>query len=106
MIVKPTDSICVCCGEQIPEGRQVCLSCGASEGDFFQKAMSRIIPTAEKEFEVSDEIEQAYRQGFEAGMKNACEIKQENEKLKKHNAILMAAIERRAREDDVDSFYE
>ena len=92
MVVKETDNICVICGETIPEGRQACPICGTSEGDTFARAMSR--PIKQTEFSVQDELEQAYRQGFAEGMKHACEIKRENEKLKKHNAILIAAIER------------
>lgn len=49
---------------------------------------------------------QAYRQGFEAGMKYACELKQENERLKRENTVLRGKAEAKNRIDDVDSFYE
>lgn len=31
---KIKDDICVCCGEYVPEGRQVCLSCEKHKGPF------------------------------------------------------------------------
>jgi hypothetical protein len=34
MYGKIKDDICVCCGEYVPEGRQVCLSCEKNEGPF------------------------------------------------------------------------
>ena len=45
------DNRCVICGDDIPEGRQVCKIC------------------EEVNKEVSDEVEQAFRQGFIAGTK-------------------------------------
>lgn len=90
MVVKTPENLCVICGSTIPEGRQYCPMCGASEGDCFEKAMSRPIPAAE--FNVKDELEQAYHQGYAAGfkegMKHTCEIKTDNERLKRENAFL------------------
>ena len=100
MIVKEAENICVICGAQIPEGKQVCPMCGNNE-----KTKSE-----EKEFKIDDVSEQAFRSGYNTGfadgMKHSCELKLENEKLRRHNAILMAAIERRARNDDMDGEYE
>lgn len=39
------DNTCVCCGEIIPEGTQVCPKC--LEGDTFAAVMSRKIPAEE-----------------------------------------------------------
>lgn len=49
------DNKCVCCGADIPEGRQICPKCN--------------------NFTVDDRIEQAYRQGYEAGAKQLAEAK-------------------------------
>lgn len=56
------DNTCVCCGEIIPEGAQVCPIC--SEGDTFRVAMARPISA---EFKVKDEVEQAFREGYIEG---------------------------------------
>lgn len=61
-----------------------------------------------QEFEIDDQYEQSFREGyikgFEEGMKAACEIKQENEWLKRKVIILAQQANKRI--DDVDSFYE
>ena len=54
--------------------------------EHFEKAMSRKLE--QPEFKPDDAIEQAYKQGMAEGMKHACEIKQENEQLKRRIAIL------------------
>lgn len=55
---------CIVCGEPIPEGRQVCPGCSQNEGTVFEQLMKN----KNVQFEVDDRIEQAYRQGFEAGV--------------------------------------
>lgn len=135
MIVREPDNLCVICGAQIPEGRMICPMCGSSESDTFARAMARPIHKDKAESSVSlirtdipkedeplakaavetalklkDEIEQAFRQGyttgFNEGMKAACELKQQNAQLRKDNAILRAAIERRDSENNQDGWYE
>lgn len=59
------DNTCVCCGEIIPEGAQVCPIC--SEGDTFRAAMARPVPRAD--FKIRDEVEQAFREGYIEGKK-------------------------------------
>ena len=59
------DNTCVCCGEIIPEGAQVCPIC--SEGDTFRAAMARPVPRAD--FKIRDEVEQAFREGHIEGRK-------------------------------------
>lgn len=72
MIVRMMDNTCVICGQIIPEGRQVCPICGTTDADIFGKLMGK--PASEEEFKVDDELEQAFHQGFEAGMKHACSV--------------------------------
>lgn len=109
MTVKAPENLCVICGSTIPEGRQHCPMCGTSEGDCFEKAMSRPVP-AQPEFKVNDAVDQAFRQGytvgFNEGMKHMCEIKQDNERLKRENAFLRGQLEARARIDDIDGCYD
>jgi NurA-like 5'-3' nuclease len=80
--------------------------CGQSEADHFEKAMSRKLE--QPEFKVDDVQEQTFREGyttgFEEGMKIACEIKQENEQLKRRIIILEQQASNTAY--DIDSFYE
>lgn len=57
------DNTCVCCGEIIPEGAQVCPIC--SENDTFRATMARPIPRAD--FKIRDEVEQAFREGYIEG---------------------------------------
>ncbi len=108
MTVKTPENLCVICGSTIPEGKQYCPMCGTSEGDCFEKAMSRPVP--EVEFKVNDAAEQAFRQGYTAGfnegMKHACVIKSDNERLKRENAFLRSQLEARSRIDDMDGEYE
>lgn len=49
MVVKKTDNICVCCGAEIPEGRQVCPSCGKgiTESAVFEELMKRNVNVKE-----------------------------------------------------------
>lgn len=94
MIVKEADNLCVCCGNIIPEGMQVCPICANSDKG--------------PEFKIDDVIEQAFRQGYDSGYDTAikwyedyivkteneyCELKQENETLKRENAMLKSQIE-------------
>lgn len=108
MTVRTPENLCVICGSTIPEGRQHCPMCGTTEGDCSVKAMSRTVP--EVEFKVNDATEQAFRQGYTAGfnegMKHMCEIKQDNERLKRENAFLRGQLEARSRVDDMDGEYE
>ena len=100
MKVKTPDNMCMMCGTVIPEGRQACPHCEAAVSETTDKIMSK----------VNDELEQAFRQGyttgFEAGMKTACDLKQQNAQLRKDNAVLRAAIERRDNESNQDGWYE
>lgn len=100
MQVKTADNLCVICGNVIPEGRQACPHCEAQVDASANRIMSK----------VNDEVEQAFRQGyltgFSEGMKAACELKQQNAQLRKDNAILRAAIERRDSENNQDGWYE
>lgn len=63
-----------------------------------------------QEFEIDDRYEQSFREGyltgFNEGMKVSCELKQQNAQLRKDNAILRAAIERRDSENNQDGWYE
>lgn len=118
MIVKGPDNLCVICGAVIPEGRQVCPMCGTKDDvESYAKLIRTDIqdePLAKAALEtalkIKDECEQAFRQGyltgFNEGMKAACEIKQQNVQLRKDNAILRAAIERRDNENNQDGWYE
>lgn len=102
MIVKGPDNLCVICGAVIPEGRQVCPICGTKDGvESYAKLIRTDLPkeehplaraAVETALKIKDECEQAFRQGyltgFNEGMKAACEIKQENECLKRRIIIL------------------
>lgn len=83
MIVKEVDNLCVCCGNIIPEGMQVCPICTNSD--------------KEPEFKIDDVIEQAFRQGYDSGfntaIKRLCDTKQDVERLKRENAMLKSRIE-------------
>ena len=118
MIVREPDNLCVICGAQIPEGRQVCPICGTKdEAEAFAQLIRRKIPkeeyplaTAARDtaLKIKDECEQAFRQGyltgFNEGMKAACELKQQNEQLKRRIVVL----ENQARNtvDDIDGEFE
>lgn len=120
MIVKEPDNLCVICGAVLPKGRQVCPICGTKdEAEAFAQLIRRKIPKEEDPLataardtalKIKDECEQAFRQGyltgFNEGMKAACELKQQNAQLRKDNAILRAAIERRDSENNQDGWYE
>ena len=102
MIVREMDNTCIICGNVIPEGKQYCPTCGTTESDIFGKLMGRkqeIKQAVNEEFTVKDELEQAYRQGFNEGFKHACELKQENARLR-------ALIESKSQDENVDGWYE
>ena len=100
MKVKTPDNMCVMCGTVIPEGRQACPHCEAAVSETTDKIRTK----------VNDELEQAFRQGytkgFNAGMETACSLKQDNERLKRENAMLRSQIMKRFRTDDEDGCYE
>lgn len=100
MKVKTPDNMCVMCGTVIPEGRQACPHCAAAVSETTDKIMTK----------VNDELEQAFRQGYTAGfnegMKHSCEVRQDNERLKRENAFLRGQLEARARIDDIDGCYD
>lgn len=120
MIVREPDNLCVICGAVIPEGRQVCPICGTKdEVESYAKLIRTDLPkeehplakaAVETALKIKDECEQAFRQGyttgFEEGTKHACITKQDNERLKRENAMLRSQIESRMRVDDIDSEYE
>jgi flagellar biosynthesis/type III secretory pathway protein FliH len=120
MIVREPDNLCVICGAVLPEGRQVCPICGTKDDvESCAKLIRTDLPkedeplakaAVETALKIKDECEQAFRQGyltgFNEGMKSACELKQQNEQLRKDNAILRAAIERRDNENNQDGWYE
>jgi flagellar biosynthesis/type III secretory pathway protein FliH len=106
LIVPEFENTCIYCGSVIPEGSHVCPNCLKTEAEAFEKAMSRKIE--QPEFKPDDINEQAFRQGyttgFSEGMKTACEIKQENEQLKRRIIILEQQASKAVH--DIDSFYE
>ena len=110
MIIRYPENLCIICGSQIPEGRTICPSCGATESTMFEACKPVTIAEPQTEFKVDDAVEQSFREGytkgFNAGMEKACSIKQDNERLKRENAMLRSQIMKRFRTDDVDSEYE
>lgn len=109
MIVKESDNICVICGATIPEGRQVCPICGTKDNiEGYAQLIRKEIPKPAPEFKVDDTQEQAFRQGyltgFNEGMKAACELKQENEQLKRRIVILENQANKAVH--DIDAEYE
>lgn len=107
MIVREPDNLCIICGAQIPEGRMICPMCGTKdEAEAFAQLIRK--PKPAPEFKVDDTQEQAFRQGyltgFNEGMKAACELKQQNEQLRRRIVVL----ENQARNtvDDVDGEFE
>lgn len=110
MIISQFDNTCIVCGAVIPESYQVCPICGATESTLFEACKPTPIAEPQTEFKVDDQYEQSFREGyikgFEEGMKAACELKQQNAQLRKDNAILRAAIERRDNENNLDGWYE
>lgn len=102
LIVPEFENTCIYCGAVIPEGHTVCPNCLKTEAEHFEKAMSRKIE--QPEFKVDDAIEQAYKQGMVEGMKHACEIKQENERLKRRIIILEQQVDKAIH--DIDAEYE
>ena len=109
MIVREPDNLCVICGAVIPEERQVCPICGTKdEAESFAQLIRREIPKPVPEFKVDDRYEQSFREGyikgFEEGMKAACELKQENERLKRRIIILEQQASNTAY--DTDGCYE
>lgn len=106
MIISQFDNTCIVCGAVIPESYQVCPICGATESTLFEACKPTPIAEPQPEVKPIDEIEQAYRKGIQEGMKQACEIKQENQQLKHDITILKAAIERRDNENNQDGWFE
>ena len=120
MIVKEPDNLCVICGAVLPKGRQVCPICGTKDDvESYAKLIRTDLPkedeplakaALETALKIKDECEQSFREGyttgFNEGMKAACELKQQNAQLRKDNAILRAAIERRDSENNQDGWYE
>ena len=109
MIVREPDNLCVICGAVIPEERQVCPICGTKDNiEGYAQLIRRETPKPVPEFKVGDTQEQAFRQGyttgFSEGMKAACEIKQENERLKRRIIILEQQASNTAH--DIDAEYE
>ena len=109
MIVKEPDNLCVICGAVIPEGRMICPICGTKDNiEGYAQLIRKEIPKPTPEFKVDDTQEQAFRQGyltgFNEGMKAACELKQQNEQLKRRIVVL----ENQARNtvDDIDGEFE
>lgn len=106
MVVKALDNLCVICGAVLPEGRQVCPICGMKDNiEGYAQLIRKPNPP---EFKVDDTQEQAFRQGyltgFNEGMKAACEIKQENERLKRRIIILEQQASNKVY--DIDGCYE
>ena len=108
MIISQFDNTCIVCGAVIPESYQVCPICGATESTLFEACKPTPIAEPQTEFKVDDAVEQAYHQGyssgFSEGMKAACELKQQNEQLKRRIVVL----ENQARNtvDDIDGEFE
>jgi uncharacterized Zn finger protein (UPF0148 family) len=107
MTVREPDNLCVICGAVLPEGRQVCPICGTKDNIEGYAQLIRK-PKPAPEFKVDDIQEQTFRQGyltgFNEGMKAACELKQQNEQLRRRIVVL----ENQARNtvDDVDGEFE
>jgi len=110
MIIKYPENLCIICGAEIPEGALICPNCGATESTMFEACKPIPIAEPQTEFKVDDTVEQSFREGytkgFNAGMETACTLKQDNERLKRENAMLRSQIMKRFRTDDMDSFYE
>lgn len=109
MVVRTPDNLCVVCGSIIPEGRMICPICGTKDNiEGYAQLIRKEIPKSAPEFKVDDSQEQAFRQGyltgFNEGMKAACELKQQNEQLRRRIVVL----ENQARNtvDDVDGEFE
>jgi RNA polymerase subunit RPABC4/transcription elongation factor Spt4 len=109
MVVREPDNLCVICGAVLPEGRQVCPICGTKDNiEGYAQLIRKEIQKPAPEFKVDDTQEQAFRQGyltgFNEGMKAACELKQQNEQLRRRIVVL----ENQARNtvDDVDGEFE
>lgn len=109
MIIKYPENLCVICGSEIPEGRTVCPNCGATEATMFENCKTDHTHD-NPEFKIDDIIEQAFREGYtkglDEGIKTACSLKQDNERLKRENAMLRSQIESQMRTDDIDAEYE
>lgn len=79
MIVKEPDNLCVICGAVIPEGRQVCPICGTKdEVESYAKLIRTDLPkkehplakaAVETALKIKGECEQAFRQGYEEGIR-------------------------------------
>lgn len=97
MEIQMSGNYCVVCGKPIPEGKQTCFQC--------DQTFSTTEP-AVNEDKITTAYRQGYTKGFEVGTRSMCAIKQENERLKRENALLHCQLEQRVRIDDVDAEYE
>lgn len=118
MIVREPDNLCVICGAVLPEGRQVCPICGTKDDvESYVKLIRTDLPkedeplakaAVETALKIKDECEQAFRQGyftgFNEGMKAVCELKQQNEQLRRR--IIVLENQARNTVDDVDGEFE
>lgn len=109
MIVKEPDNLCVICGAVIPEERQACPICGTKDNiEGYAQLIKKETPKSVPEFKADDTQAQTFRRGyttgFSEGMKAACEIKQENERLKRRIIILEQQASRAVH--DIDAEYE
>lgn len=99
MIIKYPENICVICGADIPEGNMICPKCGATEADMFEKPLiddDKYQPLSkrarENSLKIKDEVEQAFRQGYKAGMTKIYELKADNARLQRENEVLRASL--------------
>lgn len=109
MVVKTPDNLCVVCGSIIPEGRMICPMCGTKDNIEGYAQLIRS-DTSKPELKTDGLAEQTFREGyikgFNEGMKHSCEVRQDNERLKRENAFLKGQLEARSRVDDMDGEYE
>lgn len=119
MIIKYPENICVICGTEIPEGRMDCPKCRATESDMFEHPLiddDRFHPLSmtvrENALKIKDEVEQAFRQGYTAGVNagyssgldegytaganksltKIYQLKADNERLQRENDVLRASL--------------
>lgn len=58
---------CVCCGDKVPEGRQICFKCDNDS----PLAQATRESARELSAKLNDELEQAFRQGYKQGYQDA-----------------------------------
>ena len=119
MIIKYPENLFVICGAEIPEGRLECPKCNATEADMFEHPLiddDRFHPLSmearENALKIKDEVEQAFRQGYTAGVNagyssgldegytagayrsstKMYQLKADNERLKRENDVLRASL--------------